>query len=161
MIKYHVVLCEWYFFFFLSVLWLMLPSFLLSRISCAHFQSDDQGAGHLGGLLYVEELRLLSPGWPDSTRGETGKVLMSCKRRFKFIWLVSFSQKTIRWVQQDKFSFCVFADIDQRIQWAQQLQVHLHAEHQSWRAGYQLGYSWCGHPVWLGLEPSSRPAGNG
>lgn len=47
---------------------------LLSRFSCVNLQSDDQGAGHLGGLLHVEELRLLSPGRPDATRGETGEV---------------------------------------------------------------------------------------
>lgn len=47
---------------------------LLSRFPCAHFQSDDQGAGHLGGLLHVEELRLLSPGWPNATWRETGKM---------------------------------------------------------------------------------------
>lgn len=44
------------------------------RVPCAHLQSDDQGAGHLGGLLHVEELRVLSPGRSDATRRETGEL---------------------------------------------------------------------------------------
>lgn len=149
-----------------------LPSFLLSRFSCAHLQSDDQDAGHLGGLLHVEELRLLSPGWPDTTWGETGVVLVSCKRRSHMrdlAWLIVSLLFFFLLRKQDEFSkinfifmyFCAFADLYQRIQWAQQLEVHLHVEHQSWRAGYQLGYSRCGHPVRLRLEPSSRPSGHG
>lgn len=47
---------------------------LFCRFTCAHLQSDDQDAGHLGGLLHVEELWLLSPGWANSTRGETGEM---------------------------------------------------------------------------------------
>lgn len=58
----------------------MIYFVLLSRFSCVNLQSDDQGAGHLGGLLHVEELRLLSSGRPDATRGETGELFMSNKR---------------------------------------------------------------------------------
>lgn len=58
----------------------MIYFVLLSRLSCVNLQSDDQSAGHLGGLLHVEELRLLSSGWPDTTRGETGELFMSNKR---------------------------------------------------------------------------------
>lgn len=53
---------------------------LLSRISCFNLQSDDQGAGHLGGLLHVEELWLLSSGRSDATRGETGEASMPGER---------------------------------------------------------------------------------
>lgn len=54
-----------------------------------------------------------------------------------------------------------FADLDQRVQRAQQLKVHLHVEHQGRRSGYQLGHGRRRHPVRLGLEPSGRPSGHG
>lgn len=53
------------------------------------------------------------------------------------------------------------ADLDQRVQRAQQLKVHLHVEHQGRRSGYQLGHGRRRHPVRLRLEPSGRPSGHG
>lgn len=96
----------------------LVNDLVLSRFSSTHLQSDDQDAGHLGGLLHVEELRLLSPGWPDATRGETGAALVPRKRRSHrrdlaqlFDFLFS-SQET----GNAYMCFRVLADLDQCIQ---------------------------------------------
>ena len=47
--------------------------FHCSRLSCVDLQPDDPYAGHLRGLLRLEELWILPPGRTDTTWGETGE----------------------------------------------------------------------------------------
>ncbi len=57
----------------------MLLSFFLfcCRFSSVDLQSDDSYAGHTGGLLCLAWVQLLSVGWADTTRGETGSSILT------------------------------------------------------------------------------------
>lgn len=84
---------------------------LSSRLPGADLQSDDQGAGHLGGLLHVEELRLLSPGRPDATRGETGEADSPQHEGETYKWT-----DLICGICINVFSLHVLSDLYQRLQ---------------------------------------------